>query len=88
VLSPAEVQQRLAAIAHLKVHPRDRAENQAVLSRAERLFAERLGEERAQVAGRLDQFRTLLERQDPAEIGKFRTELIEWLDLVDTSYFQ
>ena len=88
VLSAAEVQQRLEAMAHLKVHPRDQAENQAVLSRAERLFSERLGEERAQVAGRLDQFRTLLERQDPAEIGRFRGELIEWLDLVDTSYFQ
>src|SRR5271166_589633 len=88
VLSAEEIQQRLAAMAHLKVHPRDQAENQAVLSRAERLFTERLGDERALVAARLDQFRVLLEHQDPVEIGRFRNELIEWLDAVDTSFFQ
>ena len=87
VLSAEEIRERLAAMAHLKVHPRDQAENQAVLSRVERLFTQRLGEERALVATRLDQFRALLERQDPTEIARFRNELTEWLDLVDTSYF-
>ena len=87
VLSPAEIEQRLAALAHLKVHPAEQAENQAVLARIERLYAERLGDERAAVAARLDDFRAALARQDPAPITRMRTELLEWLDVVDTSFF-
>ena len=87
VLSPAEIEGRLAALAHLKVHPADQAENQAVLARAERLYQERLGDERAQVAARLDDFRAVLARQDPDEIAPMRKELADWLDVVDVSFF-
>jgi molecular chaperone HscC len=86
-LSPQEIEDRLAALAKLKVHPRDQAENQAALARAERVYAERLGDDRAQVAARLDHFRLLLERQDLAEIGAFRAELVAWLDQIDRSFF-
>lgn len=86
VLSPEEIEKRLAALAHLKVHPRDEAANQAVLARAERLYAERLGDERAQVAMRLDIFRAALERQDPREIAACRDDLLAWLDAVDQSF--
>lgn len=86
VLSPEEIEKRLAALAHLKVHPRDEAANQAVLARAERLYAERLGDERAQVAMRLDIFRAALERQDPREIDACRDDLLAWLDAVDQSF--
>jgi molecular chaperone HscC len=87
VLSPEEIEKRLTALAHLKVHPRDEAANQAVLARAERLYAERLGDERAQVGARLDIFRAALERQDPREIAARRDDLLAWLDAVDRSFF-
>jgi molecular chaperone HscC len=86
-LSPAEVAQRLAALAHLKVHPRDQAENQAALARAERLYAERLGEERRLVGMWLDEFALLLERQNPGDIEAFRVRLVEFLDSIDLSFF-
>ena len=50
VLSSEEIETRLVALSQLKIHPRDQAENQAVLARAERLYAERLGDERALTA--------------------------------------
>jgi molecular chaperone HscC len=87
VLSPKEIEDRLAALTHLKMHPREQTENQAVLARAERLYAERLGEERMQVAARLDHFRAVLERQIPAEIEARRDELTAWLDVIDVSFF-
>ncbi|SEC09329.1 molecular chaperone HscC [Rhizobiales bacterium GAS191] len=87
VLTSEEIEQRLAALAHLKIHPREQAESRALLSRAERLYSERLGEERERIAGLLDHFRMLLERQDPTEIAAYRTELAASLDAIDTSFF-
>ncbi len=52
MLSSAEIEAKLQAMAGLKVHPRDDAANRAVLARAERLYAERLGEVRMAVGGR------------------------------------
>ena len=72
----------------LKVHPRDQAENHAVLARAERLYEERLGDEREQVARLIDQFRFVLDSQDRGAAAAFRTEFIAWLDRVDHSFFE
>jgi molecular chaperone HscC len=88
VLSPGEISARLASLASLKVHPRDQAENQAVLARAQRLYAERLGAEREMVAVHIDRFRSLLEQQDPIEIARFRVELAAWLDATDVTFFR
>ena len=71
----------------MKVNPRDQAENVAVIARAERLYGERLAEEREAVAAALDQFLLLLDRQDPVEIAAARTGLSAWLDGIDTSVF-
>jgi molecular chaperone HscC len=86
-LTPAEIAGRLEALAALKIHPRDLDENRAVLARAERLYAERLGEERAAIGKLIDEFRFLLDRQEPGAIEAFRTRLVEWLDTIDVSFF-
>jgi len=86
-LSPAEVQKRLSALRALKVHPRDQAENQAVIARLERLYSERLGDQRAYVAKLLDEFRRILGRQDGAEIAAARTQLAAILVQIDGSVF-
>jgi molecular chaperone HscC len=86
-LSEAEIANKLNALAALKVHPRDQAENRAVMARAERLHAERLGDERREVAAMIDQFRYLIERQDTAAVAAFRQDFSAWLDRVDGSYF-
>ena len=87
ILSREEIDARLAALKVLKIHPRESAENQAVIARAERLYEERLGDERAAIAKLIDDFRILLERQIPSEIEQYRTKFSQWLDRVDTTFF-
>jgi molecular chaperone HscC len=86
-LNPAEIKERLARLAALKVHPRDQAENQAVLARLERLFVERLGDERAQIGAMITDFQFILNRQDPAEITHAREQLQQILSRIDRSFF-
>ncbi|TWB96292.1 molecular chaperone HscC [Bradyrhizobium macuxiense] len=87
ILSQQEIDERLAGLRGLKIHPRDQAENQAVIARAERLYEERLGDERTAIGKLIDDFRILLERQLPSEIENYRTRFSEWLDRVDTTVF-
>jgi len=82
-----EIAARLAALDHLKVHPREQGENQAVLARAERLYEERLGVEREQIGENIVRFKAVLEGQDPRAIGTCRDELTRWLDSVDGTVF-
>jgi molecular chaperone HscC len=86
-MAPEEVKKRLAALQALKVHPRDQAENQAMLSRLERLYEERLGDERAYVARLIDEFRLILGRQDLGEIAHTRVQLAQALSQIDRSFF-
>jgi molecular chaperone HscC len=79
-LSPAEIGQRLAALAHLKISPRDQAENVAALARAERLFEELLGEQRIAVGEWISQFLAALDAGDPRLIGASRALLLQRLD--------
>jgi molecular chaperone HscC len=87
VLSPDEIKKRLAALAKLKVHPRDEAENAAIIARGQRLFEERLGHARQQIGDWLTEFLLLLETHDPGDIARGRTRLAERLDGVDDEFF-
>jgi molecular chaperone HscC len=86
-MSAAEVTRRLEALHALKIHPRDQAENQAVMARLERLYSERLGEERAFVARLIDEFTITLARQDPREIADLRGHMLKTLARIDRSFF-
>jgi molecular chaperone HscC len=86
-LSREEVEAKLRALDGLKTHPREQAENQAVLARAERLYEERLGAERSEIARLIDQFRFVLDSQDVGAIAALRTKFTTWLDGVDRSFF-
>lgn len=78
-LSEAEVQERLAALRELKVHPRDVAVNKALMAQAERLFQQLLGEQRDIVGEEIIRFERALETQDPRRIGEARRKLHEVL---------
>ncbi len=83
LLTPDEIRARFAALAALKIHPRDQQENIAVLARAERLYEEFL-HERNQLQGWIVQFRALLDSQDVAQIADYRGQLAEALDALET----
>jgi molecular chaperone HscC len=83
VMSPEEIAERLRALATLKIHPRDQAENKATLARAERLYAEHLGNTRSVIGEWLTAFEAVLQQQDKQEINAFRKELMALLDDLD-----
>lgn len=80
-LSKADIENRLAALAAIKIHPRDRQENQLLLARGERLFEESLGDFGMEIAALLHQFERVINRQNDREIKKeaelFRVKLDE-----------
>jgi molecular chaperone HscC len=73
----------LAALAHLKIKPRDEAENAAAQARAERLYEELLGSKREMVGRWIAEFLRALESDDPKEVARARALLTERLDQVD-----
>lgn len=79
-MSPEEIAARFEELAHLKVHPRDNAENRLVLARGERLYEERIGDERQLVEYWMNAFETVLDRQDPQEIEQMRHEVVKVFD--------
>jgi molecular chaperone HscC len=88
VLSPEEIAERLQVLAALKIPPREQAENKAALARAERLYAEHLGDMRSVIGEWITAFEAVLQRQDPQEIKDFRKQLSALLDELDRhTYF-
>ena len=84
LLTPEEIRARLAALADLKVHPRDQQENIALLTRAERMYEEYL-HERDRLQEWIVHFRSALESQDNALIARQRVQFAEALDMLETS---
>ncbi|MBK8804224.1 MAG: molecular chaperone HscC [Fibrobacteres bacterium] len=66
-LTPEQIAQRLAELAPLKLHPRETQQVRSLLAYADRLYEERLGEEREEIASRIRAFREVLDRQEPQE---------------------
>jgi molecular chaperone HscC len=85
VLTKEEIQTRLAALRKLKVHPRDEAQNLALVERANRLYEENLGDLRLRIGNEISQLMAILERQNPEEIAQARDRLSGFLDSVDRS---
>ncbi|WP_189453091.1 Hsp70 family protein [Cognatilysobacter bugurensis] len=79
-LTEAEAKKRLDELAALKVHPREEQPNIAAVARVERLYAESLGDMRAQLQHWLVQFQSVLATQDRAQIDEHRTALLSALD--------
>ena len=87
VLQPDEIAKRLAALAKLKVHPRDDILNRTLIARAERLYEERLGDVRAMIGEAIGTFSLAIERQKPDEIEQARNKLSAMLDEFDRGFF-
>lgn len=86
-IDPAEIERRRGALAALKVHPREEAENVAVMARATRCYEMTLGDARNVVAGWINAFESALDVQDPRVIRTARTELNARLDTIEGERF-
>lgn len=83
VMTPEEIRERLAALSALKIHPRDQLENRTLLTRADRVYEETLGEHRQVLAAHIARFQALIERQHADEIALARRDLSALLDRFD-----
>ncbi|MGD9364447.1 MAG: molecular chaperone HscC [Desulfobacteraceae bacterium] len=72
VLSREQIAACLQKLAKLKIHPRDKMANRAILARGERLYEVSLGELRSHIADWLSAFEDVIERQDEQEIATAR----------------
>ena len=88
VLNPQEIQQRLQALAQLKVHPRDQQVNTVLVARLERLYQENLGELREQLGHWAAQFQQVLDTQDERRIREARSELTRQLEQLDNGFWR
>jgi len=75
VLSELEIASRLAALADLKIHPREKAENRALMAQSERLYQQLRGEARDQLGDEISRFEQALEKQEDRDIRAARERL-------------
>lgn len=80
VMSREEIERRLAQLATLKIHPRDREKNRLLLARGDRLYEERLGDEREWIGLAVQRFEAALNRQDAKEISEEADRLEQFLN--------
>jgi len=83
VMTPEQVEQRLAELAELKIHPRDQIENRTVVAEADRLYQELLGDAREYLAQHIAAFQAVLEQQDQAAARRARETLQKVLSDLD-----
>ena len=68
MLDELQVAARLAALAELKIHPRDKAENRALVAQAERVFQQLRGDARDRLGDEISRFEMALASQDERTI--------------------
>jgi molecular chaperone HscC len=80
MLSEDEIAQRLAALADLKIHPRERLENRTLMAQGERLYQQLHGEQREWLGQQIFAFERVLETQDNRQIEPHKKEFQRILD--------
>ena len=79
-MTDEEVQKRMEELAYLKIQPRDYEENRLVLTRAERMYEEALGDRRKKLDRYITAFEAALKGGDQDEIIDAREALNEVLE--------
>ncbi len=79
-MTEEEIRKRMEELAYLKIQPRDYEENRLVLTRAERMYEEALGDRRKKLDRYITAFEAALKRDDHDEIRETREALSEVLE--------
>ena len=87
VMTPQEIEQRLAELSELKIHPRDRIENRTLVAQADRLYEQLLGQEREYLAQYVAAFQSVLDKQDPIATRRARESLQQAMSQLDGGSF-
>ncbi len=84
-LSEAELAERFAALAEIKLHPRDQLPNRVLIARAERLYQDHLGEAREALAELLVRFERDVSTEMGREVERIRRDFALALDRFERS---
>ncbi|KAB8043723.1 molecular chaperone HscC [Janthinobacterium aquaticum] len=87
VMTTEQIEQRFLELADLKIHPREQMENRTLVSRADRLYEQSLGDVRQFLAEHTAQFQAALETQDQSLIRKARLSFEKVLHDVESESF-
>jgi molecular chaperone HscC len=87
VMSAEEIERRFSELADLKIHPRDQLENRALITLADRLYEQSLGELRQYIAASTAAFQAALETQDPATVRHARVDFKKLLEQIESESF-
>ncbi|MDO4642927.1 MAG: molecular chaperone HscC [Cardiobacteriaceae bacterium] len=87
-LDDAALQAAHKKLAKLKIHPREQTENRTLLARAERLYTQRLGEDRQYIGHRIALFTAALDSQDARTIREAVREMEAFLQNMDDNPWQ
>lgn len=82
-LSKADIDKRLKDLSTLKIHPRDKSENLAVIARLKRAYENHLGDMRRQIDHNLTRFEQALAKQNDTDIEIVRKDVVKWLDEIE-----
>lgn len=85
-MSKEEIEARFEELSHLKIHPRENQENRLVLARGERLYEERIGDDREIINYWMLEFERVLDKQNPKEIEEMRRDVIKAFDELEGKY--
>ena len=86
VMTPQQIATALDKLRALKIHPREQQENAYLVARAKRLYEDRLGQARQDVAHALVRFEAILDGQDERTIRQVRSEFRDYLDSIDKGF--
>lgn len=78
-LTDQELASRFAELASIKILPRDQHENRALIARAERIYADSLGDEREEIKNLIFWFEECIEEQSRRDIKQLRQQFAEAL---------
>jgi molecular chaperone HscC len=81
-MTDEEIDERLASLAELKIHPRDQEANKLLLLRGDRMYEEATGDIRQLIEHNMTAFETVLAKQNKDEIENARRELKDFLDSI------
>lgn len=82
-ISSGELQSRMKELEKLKIHPRDKEENQLLLARGEKLYTETVAHMREDIEGKMKYFSFLLGKQDEIQIQRWAKQLTVYLDDIE-----
>ncbi|TRA87338.1 molecular chaperone HscC [Rhizobium rhizogenes] len=87
-LTESEIALRFKELSKIKLAPREQQENLALVARAERLYAEAIGEQRQQISALMAQFIAALDNQRLRDARPLREKFAKQLDALDQMWGQ